>query len=191
MFGCLWDLVSLPIIMAFQIWRCWNYSAHAGCFSAICGGAPPKEREVDVILIGAGVMSATVPWLDDVQFASKTNGMKGMEPTEGHFFWDFGVWKHAISFKDIQCPGSWWKTPVLNCLKQCSSLWCMQNHGKKNQGTWHPEESVRVSGPAELSKSKCVEVGLMLKECNARLASVCSCDRFLLLRTKWCSCQHV
>jgi len=31
-----------------------------GCFSWLCGGMPPKEREVDVILIGAGVMSATV-----------------------------------------------------------------------------------------------------------------------------------
>ncbi|CAJ1361786.1 unnamed protein product [Effrenium voratum] len=31
-----------------------------GCFSAICGGTPIKEREVDVILIGAGIMSATV-----------------------------------------------------------------------------------------------------------------------------------
>lgn len=40
---------------------------------------------MDVILIGAGVMSATVPWLD-VQFASKTNGMNGMEPAGGHFF---------------------------------------------------------------------------------------------------------
>eukprot|EP00435_Cladocopium_sp_Y103_P026009 s2854_g6.t1 len=31
-----------------------------GWCSGICGGSPPKEREVDVILIGAGVMSATV-----------------------------------------------------------------------------------------------------------------------------------
>ncbi|CAJ1415332.1 unnamed protein product [Effrenium voratum] len=31
-----------------------------GCFAAICGGTTPKEREVDVILIGAGIMSATV-----------------------------------------------------------------------------------------------------------------------------------
>ena len=35
-------------------------SSAPGCLAGICGGAPPKEREVDVILIGAGVMSATV-----------------------------------------------------------------------------------------------------------------------------------
>ena len=51
---------------------------------------------------------------DDVSFEISGSALEAFKILQGY-------WK----------PGSWWNTSVLNCLKQCSSLWCMQKHGKK------------------------------------------------------------